>query len=68
MGVLLQVIDKSGKTKVLYYRLVEIGTDETAEGLVAALERDAKEDGLWPILEQRLRGVSSDGASVMKGK
>ena len=51
----------------MFYKLIVIGVDETAEGLVDALQRDAIEDGLWPILEERLEGVSSDGASVMKG-
>ena len=60
-------MDENRKQVVLFYRLVHIGRDETASGMVDAVERDAKEDGLWPILQERLIGVASDGASVMTG-
>ncbi|MBV8803320.1 MAG: hypothetical protein JO131_10245 [Gammaproteobacteria bacterium] len=70
--------------RVYFYKLIPIGMDETANGYFETLSNSIKgiepgaensqysspehEMNLYDVLKTKLRGFSSDGASVMLGK
>ena len=59
------VLDKKRRRRVSFYRLILVGVDETAEGLVREVMYYFEKDGIVDALKSRLHGVVSDGASVM---
>ena len=60
--------DIDGTLQVKYYGLIEIGEDETADGLVNVVWNKLEEDGLLDTMRARLLGVVSDSAPVMVGQ
>ena len=67
LSVLLQGIEDN-LPKVYFYRLILLGSDETAEGLLQVLLKAFDEDGITDKMRQNLVGFTSDGASGMLGK
>ena len=67
LTVLLQGIEHN-LPKVYFYRLILIGSDETAEGLMQLLINAFEDDGIKDKMKQNLIGFTSDGANVMMGK
>jgi hypothetical protein len=58
-----------GLTPVVYfYRLLGVGNDETAAGLLTILQNSFEEDGLTAAIKQNLVSFAADGAAVMMGK
>ena len=65
--VLMQGIEDNFP-KVYFYRLLKIGDDETAKGLLNLLLDAFNEDGIYEAMRLNLIGYASDGAAVMMGK
>ena len=57
--VLLQTTEGK-KVVTYYYHLIEIGLDESAQGLVDALIAQLKEDGLYVTVRKNLVAFVSD--------
>ena len=64
--VYLQAIEEN-RPVMFFYRLLAIGTDETAEGLLNVLKAAFEEDGITNIIKKNLISYVSDGAAVMMG-
>ena len=62
--ILLQAIENNIPRTYLY-RLVELGQDETANGLLQAIVQAFREDGLEKFMKQQLVGYTADGAATM---
>ena len=65
--VLLQGIEEN-LPKVYLYRLILIGSDETAQGLLDLIVDAFGSDGILDKMENNLIGFAADGASVNLGK
>ena len=60
------VIDN--KSHIIFYRLLKLGSDETANGLLNTLVSSFQNDGIEAAVKRQLIGYASDGAAVMMGK
>jgi hypothetical protein len=69
LTVLIQTLEKE-KPVVYFYKLIEVGADSSAEGLLRAFEEALKKDvrDSFGYLKTNLVGFGSDGASVNLGK
>ena len=54
---------ENGVPKTAFYRLIQLGVDESGQGQVDAIMKAFEEDDITDILRQRLVGVVSDGKS-----
>ena len=64
--VLFQAIENN-TPKVYFYRLLPIGEDETAVGLLNVMKEAFQQDGIENKIKAILVGFTADGASVMLG-
>ena len=62
MCIFLQTYDN--KPKVMFYRNPQLGSDETAEGLLKTMKDVFAKDGLTDVIKDRLTAFVADGASV----
>ena len=67
LAVLFQTLEEDVPV-TYYYGLLELKTDETAEGQTDVLMDKLKTDLLFPQIKNRVISFVSDGASVMTGK
>ena len=65
--VLLQIIENNAP-KVVFWRLLDVGSDESAEGLLIILIKAFEEDKLQHFIKKRLTGFGADGVGTMMGK
>jgi hypothetical protein len=63
LSVLIQTIEK-GKPIVLFYKLIELGEDETGLGLFNSLYNSLQDDDLLDYMRSHLTAVATDGAAV----
>ena len=56
------------KPKVFFYRVPQLGSQETADGLKEAMETVFEKDGITQIIKDRLVAFVADGASVNLGR
>ena len=60
--ILNNVFDlENGVPKTAFYRLIQLGVDETGQGQVDAIMKAFQEDEIVDTIRQRLVGVVSDG-------
>jgi hypothetical protein len=63
LAVYFQMLDH-GHPIVVLYRLIKLGDDETAQGLLDAFKEQVDADGLRDYFKKNLVGFSSDGKSA----
>ena len=67
MCIFLQTIYEN-KPRVMFYRNPQLGSDETAEGLLKTMKDVFAKDGLTDVIKERLTAFVADGAAVNLGK
>ena len=60
--------DKAKVVTTSYYKIVEVGVNGNADSLTNLIIQHFEMDGILDAVRRRLKGVSSDGASVMYGR
>ena len=65
MVVLFQYVTPDGRVHIVFYRLIRILLDESAEGHLQAFKQQMEKDGLWEAAKRRLSAVVSDGESAV---
>ena len=60
--------DKAKVVTTSYYKIIEVGVDSSADSLSSLVIQHFEMDGIIDGVRRRLKGVSSDGASVMYGR
>ena len=63
-GCYVQFIDQD-IVRVRFYKLINIGADQSAPALLAALKYHLEEDGLWEHAKKYLKAFISDGARAL---
>ena len=65
--VLFQIIEK-GQPVVVFYKLVHLTHDASAQALKEAMLVSWREDNIYDFMKDRLVGVGTDGASTLTGR
>lgn len=65
--VLIQTLEND-RVVVYYYKLLQVGFDETAEGYRDLITKQWNKDGIYDVVTQALVGIASDSASVFVGR